>query len=129
MRKLATAAMAFSAAIFISHYLVPPDYYLACAIGCAVLFLSTIFLKSDARTRVLLISLADAVGFLISDISYTYKTVPACEISGTEQSVIARVTDYPEIHDDYTTVNVRLQVTMLRSSVLSQISFEDEFSI
>jgi len=108
MRKLATAAIAFSAAVFASHYLVPPDYYLACGALCAARSLSAIFLKNDFRKRVLLIILAAAVGFLISLVSYTYKTVPAREISDTEQSVTARVTDYPEIYDDYTIVTVKL---------------------
>ena len=63
MRKLATAAVAFSIAVFASYYLVPPDYYLACAALCALLSLSALFLKGDTRIRVLLIFLAAAVGF------------------------------------------------------------------
>lgn len=128
MRKLASAAIAFSAAVFISHYLVPPDYYLACTIGCAVLSLLAIFFKNDKRTRVLLISLAAAVGFLISFTSYIYKTVPARELSDTEQTVTARVTDYPETHDDYTTVTIRLTGDNAPRLGAQLYSFEDELA-
>ncbi len=108
MRKLATAAVAFSIAVFASNYLVPPRFYFACAALCALISLSALFLKGDSRTRVLLIFLSAAVGFSVSYVSYQYKTVPAGEISGTEKSVAARVTDYPEIQENYSTVTIRL---------------------
>lgn len=108
MRRLATAAVAFSIAVFASYYLVPPGFYFACAALCALLSISALFLKGDTRMRVLLIALATAVGFSVSYVSNQYKTLPARELAGTEQSVTARVTDYPEIHDSYSTVNVRL---------------------
>ncbi|PKM74168.1 MAG: hypothetical protein CVU91_03750 [Firmicutes bacterium HGW-Firmicutes-16] len=108
MRKLATAAAAFSVAVFVSHYLIPPSLYFACAALCALLSLSALFLKGDTRTRVLLIFLSAAVGFSVSYVSYLYKAVPADEISGTEKLVTARVTDYPEIRENYSTVTVRI---------------------
>jgi len=108
MRKLATAAIAFATAVFISHYLVPPEYYLLCAALCAMLSLSAILLKNVARTRVLLIFLAAAVGFPAGFLSYNFKTLPAREISDTEQTISARVTDYPEFYEDYAKVAVKL---------------------
>ncbi len=128
MRKLATAAIAFSAAVFASHYLVPPDYNFVCAALCAVLSLSAIFLKNDMRKRVLLIFLAAVVGFIISLASYTYKTVPAREISGTEQIVTARVTDYPEIYDEYSTLSIRLTSDNVPKLGAVLYSFEDELA-
>lgn len=108
MRKLATAAVAFSVAVFVSHYLVPPDFYFVCAALCALLALAALFMKGDTRTRVLLIFLSAAVGFTVSYVSYQYKILPARDLSGAEESVRARVTDYPEIHDSYSTINVKL---------------------
>ncbi len=108
MRKLATAAIAFSACVFISHYLVPPEYYLLCAALCALLSLTAIALKNEARTRTLLILLAAGVGFLASFVSYNYKTLPAREITNKELTVTARVTDYPELYEDYAKVLVIL---------------------
>ncbi len=108
MRKLATAAAAFSIAVFVAYYLVPPWLYFAFAGLCALISLAALFMKGDMRTRVLLICLSATVGFSVSYVSYQYKTVPARNISGAERSVTARVTDYPEIHDNYSTVTVRL---------------------
>ena len=108
MRKLATAAISFSATVFVSHYLVAPEYFLLCAAICALLSFIAIILKNEARTRALLILLAAAVGFLTSFVSYQYKTLPAREISDKELVVTARVTDYPEIYDDYAKIAVKL---------------------
>ncbi|MFB0920177.1 MAG: hypothetical protein QMB62_04755, partial [Oscillospiraceae bacterium] len=108
MRKLETAAAAFSLAVFASYYLVPPGLYFAFAGFCALISLAALFLKGDARTRLMLICLSAAVGFSVSYVSYQYKTLPARDLAGTEQAVTLKVTDYPEIYDNYSTVNVRL---------------------
>ncbi|NCB73861.1 MAG: ComEC/Rec2 family competence protein [Clostridia bacterium] len=108
MRKLATAALAFSASVFLAHYLVPPEYLLLCAALCALLSFSAILLKNEARTRALLILLAAAVGFMASFVSYYFKTLPARDVSDKELVVTARVTDYPELYEDYAKVLVKL---------------------
>lgn len=126
MRKLATAAIAFSATVFISHYLVAPEYFLLCAAICALLSFIAIILKNEARTRALLILLAAAVGFLASFISYNYKTLPAREISDKELVVTARVTDYPEIYDDYAKIAVKLTGDSAPKLRAELYSFGDE---
>ena len=108
MRKLATAAIAFSVAVVVSHYLVPPNLYLLLAAAFAVLSLSAIFCKGDIRIRLLLITLAAALGFSISYYSYLTKTVPARNVSETVLKVTARVTDYPNVYEDYTSVPIHL---------------------
>jgi len=128
MRKLATAAATFALAVFISHYLVPPDYYIISAAACALLSLSAFLFKGDARTRVLLIFLSAAVGFSVSRLNYQQKTLPAREISGTEQTVTARVTDYPEIYEEYSTVTVRLTGDGVPHLVSEIYSFGDELA-
>ena len=79
MRKLATAAISFSAAVFASNYLVPAEYYFIFAAAFASLSLSAVFLKNEKRTRALLVFLAAAAGFLICFSAYTYKALPARE--------------------------------------------------
>ena len=128
MRKLATAATAFALAVFISHYLVPPDYYIISAVACVLLSLSAFFFKNDARTRGLLIFLSAAVGFSVSLMSYQQKTLPAREISGTEQSVTARVSDYPEIYEEYSTVTIRLTGEGTPRLMAELYSFGDELA-
>lgn len=108
MRALATAALAFSGAIFAAHYLIPPRLYLVLAIICALLSLGAIFLRGMKRRYFLLISLALSLGFALSLLSYGTKSVPAREISGKACVITARVTDYPEQHADYSTVTLKL---------------------
>lgn len=126
MRKLATAAISFSAAVFASNYLVPVEYYLIFAAAFAALSLFAVSLKNEKRTRALLVFLAAAAGFLICFSAYTYKTLPAHEISGTEQSVSARVTDYPEIFEDYSTVRIHLTGDTAPQLDAVLYSFENE---
>lgn len=99
-----------------------------CAAAFAVLSLSAIFLKNEMRTRALLILLAAAVEFLVCFAAYTYKTLSAREIADTEQTVTARVTDYPEIYDDYTTVAIRITGEDVPKLGAVLYSFEDELA-
>ena len=108
MRKLAISAVAFSAAVFLSHYLIPPTYYLICALISAAAVLPALILKETARTRLLLIVLSAAVGFAAAYLTYQSKTLPAREISGSTLRITARVTDYPELNEDYATAAIRL---------------------
>ncbi len=108
MRKLATTAAAFSAAVFVSHYFVPPRFYILCAVIFAALSFSALFLKGNMRTRVLLIMISAATGFSVSFISYQYRILPALELSESGMFVTAKVTDYPEVHEEYSTVTVKL---------------------
>ncbi|MBP8640105.1 MAG: DNA internalization-related competence protein ComEC/Rec2 [Oscillospiraceae bacterium] len=129
MRKLATAAIAFSVAVFSSYYLVPPKYYLICAAAFAAFSLSAILFKNKIRMRLLLVFLAAVVGVLVSFVAYTNKTLPAHEISGTEQTITARVTGYPEIYEEYSTVSIRLTGDNAPKLGAELYSFEDELSV
>jgi len=108
MRKLATFSAAFSAAVFLAHYLVPPGFYLLSAGICALLACTAAFFKGDTRRRTLLITLSAALGFTASFTAYQNKTLPARSLSGTEISAAGTVTDYPDAYGDYTTVQVSL---------------------
>ena len=108
LRKLAAASGAFSAAVFASYYLVPSQYLLYVAAACAVLSLAGLFVRGDARRRVLLFTLAAAAGFAVSAHSYGTHELPARSISEKELTIEARVTDYPDEFDSYTRVNVKL---------------------
>ncbi len=108
MRKLATAAMAFSAAVFLAYYLIPPELYLPCTGVSLLLTLGAVPLRGDVRLRLLLVCLAVAVGFAASYVSLQQKTLPAREISGEKLSIEARVTDYPKLYENFATVRVRL---------------------
>ncbi|MEL7604199.1 MAG: ComEC/Rec2 family competence protein, partial [Bacillota bacterium] len=108
MRKLATAAVAFSAAVSLAYYLVPPAFYLPCIRAGVLLALGALLLRGDARRRLLFICLAAALGFAASHVSWQQKTLPAREISGEKLHIEARVTDYPKLYDNFATIRVQL---------------------
>ena len=108
MRKLAIAAVSFSVAIFVSHYFIPPEFYFVFTIVSGLLCVPAFFLKGDRRRYLLLIMLAASLGFLVSGIFYNYKTLPAKALSDSELTITAKVTDYPQIYDTYSTVNIKL---------------------
>ncbi len=64
MRKLATAALAFSGAVFLSNYLLPPSWALYCCAVFAALSFIGFFLHAKIRLRIMLIFLGLSAGFL-----------------------------------------------------------------
>lgn len=108
MRKLATFATAFSAAVFLAHYLIPGRFYITLCIVCAVLCLSSLLLRGEASLRVFLITLAISVGFGVTALSYYTKLQPCAAIDGKQMSIEAKVREYPTQYDDYSVVSVRL---------------------
>jgi len=108
VRKLATAAIAFSAAVFLSHYLIPPSCYLICVLISAVAVLPALMVKGQLRTRLLIILLSLTIGFSAVHLSCQHKTLPAHAVSGSTLRIAARVTDYPALNENYATVDVDL---------------------
>lgn len=108
MRKLATFAAAFSATVFLAHYLVPERLFLPFAAICGLLSLAGLFFSADIKRRILLLSLALSAGFIISALSYYGKTIPAEALDGQELSLEARLTEYPKNYDGYSLLTVRL---------------------
>ena len=126
MRKLATAAVSFSASVFLSHYIVPPEFFAISTAICAIISLIGVFIKGNSRRYWLIITVAAAFGFAISGLSYHLKTLPAKALSDVELMINAKVTEYPERFDTYSTVSIRLtgDNTPKLNAVL--YSFEDE---
>ncbi|MEG0035972.1 MAG: hypothetical protein RR743_04860, partial [Oscillospiraceae bacterium] len=105
---LATAAIAYTAAVFAAHYLLPHEYFLLAAIISGASSLVAIILRGDARRRMLLISLAAALGFSLSYVAFLTKTVPAQAVSGEKLTISATVAEYPRVSDKLSTVEIRL---------------------
>ena len=108
MRKLATAATSFSAAIFAAYYLLPPAWLWYAASASALCAFFALFLHGDTKRRVLLITLSAALGFGCFRGAYLRRAVPAQEVSGQELRFTARVTDYPTVYDTATYVPVEI---------------------
>jgi competence protein ComEC len=95
MRKLATAALSFSAAVFMSQYLVPASWLVICCIVFAALALIGLFFKGDTRLQILLICLGLSAGFIWL---YAYTSVylkPAEKLNGMTETVTAVVCSEP----------------------------------
>ena len=115
MRKLALAAVSFSAAVFSSHYLLPPSALVWCAVAFAALTAVAFLFKREARPHIIMITLGLAAGFLWT---FTYTSLflaPAQSLDGTTESVTAVVADYPETTDYGAALTVRVAVPGRRS--------------
>ncbi|MDR2357235.1 MAG: DNA internalization-related competence protein ComEC/Rec2 [Oscillospiraceae bacterium] len=96
MRKLARAALAFSAATFAAHYAAPERWALPCAVFfAAAALLGFAFRSEHRRLTVYLVCAGLASGFLWR-VCYTAIFVsPADALAGNDARVSAVVTDYP----------------------------------
>jgi competence protein ComEC len=120
VRKLATAAVSFAAAILLSCYILPRDLLPFIAAGLAALSFSALFFQNNARFRIFLIMLGLAAGFLWL---FTYHIIflsPAAELDGTTVSVQAQVCDYPAETDYGSKVTVSVH-KLGRPSVKTQL--------
>jgi len=97
MRKLAAAAVSFSAAVLLSQYLLPAAWLACCCGIAALLSLLGLFFKANTRLRLFLILLGLSAGFAWC---FTYACIfikPAQELNGTTQTVSAVVCGEPDI--------------------------------
>ena len=95
MRKLATAAFSFAAALFFSRYLIPYDWLLILGAVAAALSLAGLFFAGYVRMRILVICLSLAAGFVWS---YSYTAVfvaPSWHLHEETVSATAVITDFP----------------------------------
>ncbi|MGI5935369.1 MAG: DNA internalization-related competence protein ComEC/Rec2 [Oscillospiraceae bacterium] len=94
MRKLATAALGYSGAVYAAQYVIPRQWQPYAAAVFAVLSLISLILKGDLRLRALLIAVSAAIGFAWSWGHYRLVIEPAEELAGQEMTITARVLDY-----------------------------------
>jgi competence protein ComEC len=95
MRRLATAALSFAAAVLASQYLPRGQWlYWGAAILAALAFLGFLF-KAGLRLRLFLILPALAAGLLWPVVHRQLALAPALQLDGTTASVEAVVTDNP----------------------------------
>jgi len=108
--RLLTAALSYSAAVFIGCYLLPRGVILIAAAALLILFaLALIYIKIKRRRNVLpLISAAAAIGLLWSGLYAAFFIAPAERYASTNAVISARVTEFPREYDEYSSVTIRL---------------------
>lgn len=130
MRKLATAALAFSAAVFASNYLFAEGWAAALIFVCAALaLLCALFLRRDTRLRCLLIFIAAAVGFGAYHICFQMRTIPARGIEGQTLTVQAVAVEYPERWESYSRVEVNITSDNAPNLRAFVFSYDEEYPL
>jgi len=106
MRVLLLAACGYAAALLLAQYLLPENALLPAALTALVLLLPAALWKRR-RAACFLLLIAAAVGFLWFRGYTEFFVKPAEQFVGQQRTVSVRVSDYPEVYDDYTRVAVR----------------------
>ncbi len=99
MRKLATAALSFSAAVLLAQYLLQTRWLLFVGAGCVLFALTGLMFRQTARLRILLVTLGLAAGFFWNFGYDLLFVAPAEELDGQTATVTAVVCDFPEKTD------------------------------
>ncbi len=123
MRKLVNAAMAYTAALVIAHYVLPHGWLLICAAVPAALSLPALALRGNLRVRAMILLLSSAVGFLWYWGYGAAFAAPAEELAGQTRYVTARVTDYGADKGNYSVVYVRLEEANLPRAKVAVYDF------
>lgn len=110
MRKLAIAALSFAAAVFAANYILPVKLcpWLAvifAAVGTALLAMRRKWLRGFV-----ICFFALAVGMGWFGLHYLRFSVPAHKLDGMTIQAEARVLNYPQVYEEYSRVEVRLEI-------------------
>ena len=95
MRKLATAAFSFAAAIFFSQYLLPYSWLPICCAAAAAISLTGLLFHGHVRIRILITLLSLAVGFVWNWAYAAIFVAPSGHLHMETATVTAVVIDYP----------------------------------
>ena len=107
MRKLATAAGAFSCGIFAAIYILELDFLLPVAILLAVTGTGLMFLRRKWLRGVEIALIFAALGLSFFRLYYQRNNAAAQELLGV-RTVTAKVTEFTRVYDDYSSVEVKL---------------------
>ena len=108
MRKLATAALAFSAAVFLANYILPSSWLTAAAVLSTLLCAALALAQRKWLRPVAIVLLFFAIG-LLEYVIYTQMTVDrAKEYAGQTCEVRGIVLDYPDVYERYARLRIRI---------------------
>lgn len=110
MRKLAVAALSFSAAVFAANYILSVKL---CLILAVVFLLSGAALFSMRRkwmTGLVICSFSLSVGLICFGIHYLTTTLPAHELEGQTLNISAKVLSYPKQYEDFASTEIQIKL-------------------
>ncbi len=110
MRKLAWAALAFTAAVLVRHYVLPGEWalYVMAALG-VLAGLGAFVPGKKLRMGIFLVCVSALLGIARYEWQVTEKLEPGLQLVGNEYRITAELTAYPELYEDYTRLTVRLE--------------------
>ena len=108
MRKLATAELAFSAAIFLANYVFPTGWLILPAVLAAVLGAILALLRRNWLRPAAIALLFFALGLTEYDVYFRCTVGRAEGLDGKTVSVIGTVVDAPDVYDGYCRLRMRV---------------------
>ncbi|MCL2342588.1 MAG: DNA internalization-related competence protein ComEC/Rec2 [Firmicutes bacterium] len=129
MRKLATVALSYSAAVFLAHYLLPRGVLFPAAGGLLLLFGLSFLLRarSRMRRRVALVSLSACAALFWCALYQSIFLDPAENLVGQTRTVAVRVVEFPKQGDGYSTVTARLTEKGLPGVTFTLYAYEGSY--
>ena len=109
MRKLATAALAFSAAIFLANYILPSGWLLVIAVISAAAGAGLALLHRRWLTPAVLTLLFFSFGLLRYALYAEATLERAAQYDGETVSVEGRLLDYPDVYTGYNRLQIRIE--------------------
>ena len=108
MRRLAISAFAFSAAVFLSHYLLPVSALPWLALGFAAIGAGLLLARRVWLRLFTLLLLGLSLGFGCFYVHARQTLLPARALDGETRVICGVVTDYPECRGDSLRLQLRL---------------------
>ena len=109
MRVLAITALAYSAAVFASNYILPSAWLPALALGCALAGGAILLPRRRWLRGFALLAFGLALGFGCFWLRAVRTTVPAARLEGQTRLIRAEIADWPELNERYSRAVVRLR--------------------
>ena len=110
MRKLAIAALSFSAAIFAANYIFSRDTALYAALICALAGAAVLGVRLKSLKGIVISFFAAAIGFAVFALHYDLTVSRAHDLAGRERVCTFSLLESPQKHEGYTSVDARLQI-------------------
>lgn len=110
MRKLAVAALSFSAAVFAANYILSVRLCLILAVAFLLAGAALFSMRRKWMTGLVICSLSLSVGLICFGIHYLTTTLPAHELEGRTLNISAKVLSYPKQYDDFSSAEIEIKL-------------------
>ena len=128
MRTLATAALAFSAAVFLANYVIPVGWLIVPAVLTAVLGAILALLRRKWLRPAVLALIFFALGLTEYAVYHRYTVERAEALEGETLEITGTLIEYPDVYDSYCRLRIRMDSGPLRSQKAIVYDYDKEFA-